>query len=346
MKEQVRGKACPLPIQYDPEKPMQVGGQAVMEGVMMRAPGAVATAVRKPNGDIVVKREVFRSWLETRPWLATPVLRGAVGLIEMMILGIRTLNWSAEIAVEEEEKAKAEKEGKEVKKASNWELVLTLVISLILGVAVFFAVPLILTTWLFDVENSAVSFNLLSGGIRVTILLLYMWGISLLPDVFRLFQYHGAEHKSIFAFEEEQSVDLDRAKSYTTLHPRCGTSFLLIVMVTAIISFAFVDALIIQLLGYINLPIRILSHLPLIPLVGGLSYEIIKFSARHTETPWGRVLVAPGLWLQHITTKEPDDRQLEVALVSLKSALGLDPLTLLKDEETTYTRCYPSEAAN
>jgi len=344
MKDQGKVKACALPIQYDPEKPMQVGGQAVMEGVMMRAPGAVATAVRKPNGDIVVKREIFKSWLETYKWLATPVLRGAVGLIEMMILGIKTLNWSAEIAVEEEEKAKAEKTGKPMKKQSNVELVLTLAVSLILGVAIFFAIPLVLTTFFFDVANSAIAFNLISGGIRVTLLLLYMWGISKLPDVFRLFQYHGAEHKSIFAFEEEMSVELSRARSYTTLHPRCGTSFLLIVMVTAIISFAFVDTLIIYLLGYINLPIRILSHLPLIPVVGGLSYEIIKFSAKHTETSWGKILVAPGLWLQLITTKEPDDQQLEVALVALKSAIGLDPLTLLKEDEPVYTRVYPAES--
>lgn len=336
MSESTRGTKeptfCKLPIQYDPEKPMQVGGQAVMEGVMMRAPGAVATAVRKPNGEIVVKRQAYQSWAEKFPIFKTPILRGAAGLIEMMILGLKTLNWSADIAMEAEVKEKNEK------KPSEWSLYLTLFVALALGISLFFITPILITSFLIEAEQNALGFNLISGAIRITLLLAYMWGISFMPDIFRLFQYHGAEHKSIFAFEEEQSVELDRARTYTTYHPRCGTSFLLIVMVVSILSFSIFDSILISILGSISTPLRIATHLPLIPIIGGVSYEVIKFSARHTDTAWGKVLVAPGLWLQKITTKEPDDAQLEVALVALKSALGLDPQTLAKDEETTYER--------
>lgn len=327
-------KACALPIQYDPEKPMQVGGQAVMEGVMMRAPGAVATAVRKPNGEIVVKRDEYQSVIEKYKWLNIPVLRGAVGLIDMMVLGIKTLNWSAEIAMEEEKKAK----GETTKETSKLSLYFTLAVSLLLGIGIFFGLPILLTSFFFDVDKTALSFNLLSGAIRVTLFMTYLLAISRLPDIFRLFQYHGAEHKSIYAFEEEQSVELERARSYTTLHPRCGTSFLLIVMVVSILSFAVIDSVLLQFISELGAIKRLLIHLPFIPVIGGLSYEVVKFSARHTDSFWGKILVTPGLWMQKITTKEPDDSQLEVALVALKSALGIRPESIELDEEKNYER--------
>lgn len=331
-------RACALPIQYDPEKPMQVGGQAVMEGVMMRAPGAVATAVRKPNGEIVVKREVYQSVIEKYKWLNIPVVRGAVGLIDMMILGIRTLNWSAEIAMTEENKEKNKKE------ASKLSLYFTLFISLALGVGIFIGLPILLTSLLFDVDKTALSFNLFSGAIRVTLFLTYLFAISKLPDIFRLFQYHGAEHKSIYAFEEEQSVELDRARSYTTLHPRCGTSFLLIVMLVSIFSFALIDSVLLQFITDLNPIKRFFIHLIFVAPIGGISYEVVKFSAKHTDSAWGKILVAPGLWMQKITTKEPDDSQLEVALTALKSALGLNPETIELDEEKSYTKTFSRAA--
>jgi len=339
--EEIKNKpvACALPIQYDPEKPMQVGGQAVMEGVMMRAPGAVATAVRKPNGEIVVKREEYKSVIEKYTWLNVPVLRGAVGLIDMMALGIRTLNWSAEVAMEDEKK-----EGEEKKETSKLSLYFTLFVSLALGVGIFFGLPILLTSYLFDVDKTALSFNLFSGAIRVTLFMIYLLAISRLPDIFRLFQYHGAEHKSIYAFEEEQSVALDRARKYTTLHPRCGTSFLLIVMLVSIISFAIIDSVLLQIISDLNVFKRLLIHLPFIPVVGGLSYEVVKFSAKHTDSFWGKILVAPGLWMQKITTKEPDDSQLEVALAALKSALGLNPETIELYEEKSYTKTFSKAA--
>lgn len=327
-------KSCALPIQYDPEKPMQVGGQAVMEGVMMRAPGAVATAVRKPNGEIVVKRDEYRSVIEKYSWLNVAIVRGAVGLVDMMILGIRTLNWSAEVAMAEEKKEKAT----ETKKESKFSIYFTVAVALVLGVGIFFGLPILLTSYLFDVDKTALSFNLFSGAIRITLFMIYLLSISQLPDVFRLFQYHGAEHKSIFAFEEQQSVDLATARTYTTLHPRCGTSFLLIVMVVSILSFAVLDSILLSFMEELSVYKRLLIHLPFIPVVGGLSYEVVKFSAKHTDTFWGRLLVKPGLWLQLITTKEPDDSQLEVALVALKSALGMKPESIELDEEKNYER--------
>jgi uncharacterized protein YqhQ len=315
---------------YDPNKPMQVGGQAVIEGVMMRAPGAVATAVRRANGQIVVQQQEYRSVTEKYKWLNVPILRGAVGLIDMMYLGIKTLNFSAEIAMLDAETedpksndtaTKNDSESKS-KPQSKLALAATLVFALALGIGIFFIVPLYLTTKVFAIEQTAVTFNLVAGAIRITILLLYMAGISLMKDIQQLFRYHGAEHKSVFAYElKGELVPISVAK-FSRFHPRCGTSFLLIVAFVAILSFSLLDALVLTFVASITLPIRLLTHLPFIPIVGGLAYEIIKFSAKHGTTRWGKILIAPGLWLQHITTKEPTEPQIEVALVALKCALG------------------------
>ncbi|MFH0992354.1 MAG: DUF1385 domain-containing protein [bacterium] len=315
---------------YDPAKPMQVGGQAVLEGVMMRAPGAVATAVRRANGAIVVKKELFTSLIEKHTFLNVPVVRGAVGLLDMLYLGIRTLNYSAEIAmldVEQEERAKggngqAKKE--KPAKQSTLALVGTLSLALAIGIAIFFVTPIVVTTKVFEIEQDAFSFNLVAGLIRISILLGYLAAISLLKDIRRLFQYHGAEHKSVFAFELKNELQTAIVKEHSRFHPRCGTSFLLIVMFVAIISFALLDALLISLLGEITLVVRLLSHLPFIPVVGGLAYEFIKFTAKYSTTWWGKILITPGLFLQRITTKEPDEAQIEVAVVALRCALGLE----------------------
>jgi uncharacterized protein YqhQ len=331
---------------YDPNKPMQVGGQAVIEGVMMRAPNAVATAIRRANGQIVVRKEPFRSVTQKYRWLDVPIVRGAVGLIEMMILGIQTLNYSAEVAMLDAEKTRSKRtngtngdgSGKRPKSRSSFAIVGTLIIALALGVGIFIVVPLLLTTRLFAIERTAIAFNLVAGGIRLVILLLYLAGISFMKDIGRLFRYHGAEHKSVFAFELKAELVPEAVKAYSRFHPRCGTSFLLIVMFVAILAFGLLDALLIAIFGGITLPLRLLTHIPFIPVVGGAAYEVIKTSAKHSTTLWGRILIAPGLWLQKITTKEPDNAQIEVALVALRCALGLeDPerYSLVIEEETT-----------
>jgi len=310
---------------YDASNPLLVGGQAVIEGVMMKAPHAIATAVRRASGKIEVKAEAYKSISVKYPFLKTPFLRGAVNLIEMMIIGIKTLNYSAEIAMEDAEEAeKKDGEVKEKKKSgtSNWSLILTLLFAFGVGMAIFFVLPLFLTTTLFNFENNILLFNIVAGLIRLVILLVYIIGISKMKDINRIFQYHGAEHKLVFTFEEGKELSVENAKPFTTYHPRCGTSFLIVVMLVAIISFAILDAVIVQQIGYINLPIRLAVHLPFIPILGGISYEFIRFSAKRTNSIFGKILVAPGLWLQRITTQEPDEAQLEVALCALNAALN------------------------
>ena len=311
---------------FDISQPMQVGGQAVLEGVMMRAPGMVATAVRRANGEIVVKKEPHVSIAEQYPVFKLPILRGAVGLIEMLIIGMRTLNFSAEVAMQDVAPSNgtngSSTNGRSTKKGESVKLGITVAVSLLVGVAIFFVTPLFVTTSLFGVDQQAFMFNLIAGCIRIGMLLAYLGLISLMKDIRRLFQYHGAEHKAVFAFELGAGLTVPTAAKQIRFHPRCGTSFLLIVMVVSILLFSVLDALLISWLGSINLLTRLLTHLPLIPLVGGISYEFIKASAKRSNTTLGRIAVAPGLWLQKITTKEPDESQLEVAVIALRCALG------------------------
>ncbi|MBN1397985.1 MAG: DUF1385 domain-containing protein [Bacteroidetes bacterium] len=330
--EETRKNWIPTNPDYNPDKPMQVGGQAVIEGVMMRAPEAVATAVRRANGQIIVQYQKFKSFTEKHKWLNIPVARGAVGLIDMMYLGIKTLNYSAEIAMLDIEAEKANQKSnagnngsvKKQKTSSNLSLALTLIFALAIGIGIFFVLPLFITTKVFSIEQNAVAFNLTAGAIRIIILLLYMAGISFMKDVKQLFRYHGAEHKSVFAYELKAVLEPDSVMSFSRFHPRCGTSFLIIVAFVAILSFSLLDLLLIELLGILTLPIRLITHLPFIPVVGGLAYEVIKFSAKHSSTWWGRILITPGLLLQKITTKEPDPKQVEVAITALRCALGLE----------------------
>jgi len=314
-------------LKFDPDKPLQVGGQAVIEGVMMRAPGRIATAVRRSNGEIVVQNRKYVSLAEKNKIWKLPVLRGAVGLIEMMFIGIETLNFSGEVAMHDAEADNHKNgNGKAPKKTgtSNIKLALTVLFSLAVGIAIFFVTPLFITTKLFNVEQNAFWFNIIAGGIRLTILLGYLIMISLMKDVKRLFEYHGAEHKAVFTFEQLGDLTPASAAKFTRFHPRCGTSFILIVMVISMLMFSVFDSVLIMLIGKISLPVRLLTHLPLIPIVGGIAYEFIRWSAKRSDTTFGKMLVAPGLWLQRITTSEPDPSQLEVALVAIKCALGIE----------------------
>ena len=308
----------PTNPQFNREEPMQVGGQAVIEGVMMRAKGMIATAVRRPSGEIVVMKEEYRSIAERYPLFKIPILRGAVGLIEMMYIGVKTLNYSAGIAMEGTPRGKSRKE------QTAAGLIATLVFSLGLGICIFFFLPLFIATRFFSVEQSPFAFNVVAGAVRIAILLLYLYGISLSKDIHRLFQYHGAEHKAVFTFEQDAPLEVDSALRYTRFHPRCGTSFILIVMVLSIILFSFLDQITLLFVASLTLPLRLMTHLPFVPIVGGISYEFLRYSAKHSTSPLGRILVAPGLWLQKITTKEPDENQMQVSLAALKAALRLD----------------------
>jgi uncharacterized protein YqhQ len=310
---------------FDITRPMQVGGQAVLEGVMMRGPRMVATAVRRADGTIVVRKDPFVSLAERYPVFKLPVIRGAVGLVEMLVIGVRTLNFSGEVAMGNlirKEEGKPAQSAPESSVRDKATLGLTVLVALLAGTALFFATPLFVATAFFSVDQQPLLFNLVAGGIRMSIFLAYLISISLLPDVRRLFQYHGAEHKTVFAYEKGEALDIASAARQVRFHPRCGTSFLLIVMLVSILLFAMVDAALILWLGPISLATRLITHLPLLPLVGGLSYELIRVSARHSSTLVGRMIVAPGLWLQKITTKEPDESQIEVALTALRTALG------------------------
>ncbi len=309
---------------FDINQPIQVGGQAVIEGVMMRAKGMIATAVRRANGEIVVKKMPFTSVLEKYPGLNKPVLRGAVGLVEMMYIGISTLNYSAEIAIEDEEEKANPGVKKEKTPQSKIAMALTLMFSLAVGVGLFFFLPLFAATQFFDVSQRPFEFNLVSGAIRITILLGYLYAISKMKDVHRLFQYHGAEHKAVFAFEQNAPLTVESAITYTRFHPRCGTSFVLQVMLIAILLFSVMDTILLQFIDELTLPIRLATHIPFIPVLGGISYEFLKFSAKHSNTTLGKLFVAPGLWLQKITTEEPDESMMEVSLAALKAALQRD----------------------
>jgi len=311
------------------EKIMPVGGQAVIEGVMMRSPKRIATAIRRANGKIEVKVQEFESLIQRKKYLNIPIIRGAVTLIEVMILGIKTLQWSADKAVEDaEEKEIAEgkrKEKKDKKKGmSTWSAVFSISIALIIGIGAFFALPLYLTTEIFNIEKQALLFNFTAGVIRITFFLLYIYAISFMKDVKRLFEYHGSEHKTVFAFEEKVILSPENVKKFSTFHPRCGTSFLVIVMLVSLLFFAVVDTIIILWTGEITLLTRLAVHIPFIPFVGGMSYEALKASAKNIDNNIVRALIAPGLGLQRITTSEPDEQQLEVSIAALEAALGDD----------------------
>ena len=289
-----------------------VGGQAVIEGVMMRVPGAVATAVRDHKGKILIKRKSFSSITEKSSFWKKPVLRGAASLFEAMKLGYSTLQWSANIA--------APPEGPN-KKQGKLADIFTIVLSVGLALFLFLILPMWITTKFLNVEKDALWFNMISGGFRISFFVIYLALISLLKDVRRLFQYHGSEHRVVYNFESGKELTIQNAQSFPTQHPRCGTSFLFIVLLSAILIFAVVDIIIISVIGTISLPIRLLFHIPIIPFVSGIGYEVIKLTARK-ESLIFRILRKPGLWLQHITTSHPEDEMVEVAIIALKSAFG------------------------
>ncbi|MCD6472800.1 DUF1385 domain-containing protein [Candidatus Aerophobetes bacterium] len=298
------------------KKNLDVGGQAVIEGVMMRSPEYITVAVRKSSGEIVVKKEHYISLSKRFKLLNLPIVRGIVTLGETLYIGIKALAFSAEEAVEsiEEEDTSKEKKEKRGIFTSLW-LIGTIIFAFILAFLLFFYLPLMIATFL-NIKGGFL-FNFVDGIIRVAIFLIYIWAITLWKDMRRIFEYHGAEHKSIYTLEAGDDLLPANAKKYSTLHPRCGTSFLLIVMIVSIIVFMF--------LGRPHTLSDRLVRFLFIPLIAGISYELLKLSGKKRESKITKVLIAPGLWLQKITTKEPDEKQLEVAIAALKEALDLSP---------------------
>jgi len=297
-------------------KKINVGGQAVIEGVMMRAPRSVAIAVRRPNGEIVVKREAVVPLSERYPIVKLPIVRGAVALFQSLITGIKALNFSANEAMNEEEQ-KGQKGEKEL---SSWTMAGTMAIAFGFGIGLFFVLPLYATkllTQLALISDNNIVFNLVDGIIRVVVFLIYIWAISRMKDIQRVFQYHGAEHKSIFAFEAGEKMTVANVRRYSRLHPRCGTSFLLIVMLVSIAVFSLIPKL-------WPFYLKAGSRIVLLPLIAGISYEFLKWSAKNEANPLVRLIIAPGLALQRLTTGEPDDAQLEVAIRSLDEALEVN----------------------
>lgn len=290
------------------ENRISIGGQAVIEGVMMRSPSYIATAVRKPSGEIVYKKTKISS---NKGKLAEiPFVRGAVMLFDALVLGIKELTFSANEAEEKEEEQITQKEA-----------ILTTIVSLGLGIGLFIVLPSLIGSFLFF-DNKLYS-NILEAVLRLVFFILYIWLISFSKEVKRVYQYHGAEHKSIYAYENQLELTPENAKKFTTLHPRCGTSFLLIVMFIAIIVFSTIDFIFptpTTVAGKIL--VRVLLRVLLMPLIAGISYEIQRYSSKHLDNPIIKAIAFPGLSLQRITTKEPDLQQLEVAIVAIKAALN------------------------
>jgi uncharacterized protein YqhQ len=296
-----------------------VGGQAVLEGVMMRGISVWAVAVRTPEGQIEVESESIKPWAQRHRLWRVPIIRGVVALAESMKIGFKALAISANAQLEEDEEGEKEEIGGFV-----WGL--TIFLSLLLAVGLFFVVPVGLTSLIKDQLGSALLFWLVEGILRTAIFIAYIAAISKMPDLRRVFEYHGAEHKTISCYEAEDELTPARAKLYSRLHPRCGTSFLLIVMVLAIFVFA-----------PIGLPAwywLVLSRIVGIPVIAGLSYEVIKWAGKNRRKRWVRVVMWPGLMLQNLTTREPDEEQLAVAIASLNAVLAReDPKEARKQQQ-------------
>jgi uncharacterized protein YqhQ len=317
-----------------------VGGQAVLEGVMMRSPHAWAIACRKPSGEVVTMSEPLERPSEKHRWMAWPVVRGVMTLGYAMNLGYRALRFSANVAIEDimqdglpedqkgasaaappvVESAKTSKTANREKAAtmSSWLAAVNVLVSLAFFIFMYKYIPLLAATELKKIDpalGGRIIFNLIDGGIRLLLFLLFIWGVSLWKDIRRVYEYHGAEHKTVFAFENGDPLNTVAVQKYSTFHPRCGTSFLMTVM---LISIGFY-----MLVPYTTFWARFASRIVLLPVIAGVSYEIIRFAAKHRGSLFA-LMTAPGLWLQRITTKPPSDEQAQCAIVALDQAMSLE----------------------
>lgn len=285
--------ACPVKC--------SVGGQAVIEGVMMRGPEKVAVAVRQPNGEIIVDVNPVNSIRDKYPILKKPLLRGVVALFESLADGMKALAYSAQMSGEEDEQMDSK------------EMAMTIAFSVVLAVVLFIIIPTWSMRFLHTLTDNPMQLNLAEGFMRMFIFLSYITAISSMDDIQRVFQYHGAEHKTIYTYEAGLPLEVENVRPFSTLHPRCGTNFLMIVMLISMFIFTF--------LGWPNLIERILSRVVLMPVIAGVSYEIIRFAGAHVDNSLVRAAIMPGLLLQKLTTRQPDDSQIEVAIASLKAVL-------------------------
>lgn len=307
-----------LPYLQGPEEVL-VGGQAVIEGVMMRSPHSYAVAVRRPGGSLAVTQDYLDRPSEKHPWLKWPILRGLGVLGQAMVLGIRALRYSAEAALEDPKEAGAGKQAEKKPELSNWVLALNLAFSLGFFILFYKFLPLYLATVLkgrWAPAGNLVVFNLVDGSIRIVLFLGFLALLAQWKDIQRVFEYHGAEHKVVWCFEKLGRADVASARECTRFHPRCGTSFLLVVMAIAMVLYMF--------LPFQSFAGRLLGRIALLPLIAGVSYEFIRFAAKRSNGPLWRLASQPGLWLQRVTTREPNDGQLETAVKALETAMELE----------------------
>ena len=287
-----------------------IGGQAVIEGVMMRGPHKIATAVRKPDGEIIIDEKENKSLGKIAK---VPIIRGVIAFISSMVIGVKSLMFSAKFYdVEDENKKEKKKETKE--SMSDWMIYGSVILAICMSVGLFIVLPNVISNiFVPNKEANPVIYNLVESIVKIAIFLGYLFAVSLMKDIQRTFEYHGAEHKTIFCYENGEELIPENVKKYSRFHPRCGTSFLLFVVIISIIVFSLVG---VYKNPFINLGLRLL----LLPLVAGISYEIIKFAGRSTSKyiTW---LNAPGKWLQRLTTREPDEKQIEVAIAALKAVI-------------------------
>jgi uncharacterized protein YqhQ len=284
---------------------VQYGGMAVIEGVMMRGAKKIAVAVRKTDGSIELEEEAVSDLPMRYPFLKWPFLRGTYVLIDSMVVGIRILNKSANMSLDDEEE-----------ELTSGEMLVTGLLAFVLAILLFVVLPTAIVHYGSRFLGGVLIQNIVEGIIRIIFFLAYVWVIGRMQEIDRVFMFHGAEHKSIFTYEAGEELTVENARKHSTLHPRCGTSFILIVLVISILVFA--------LLGEGNLFYRVWSRIAVLPVVAGLGYEFLKFSGKYYQNRWARILIAPGLFLQKLTTREPDDSQLEVALTALKAVIPGD----------------------
>jgi uncharacterized protein YqhQ len=295
-----------------------VGGQAVLEGVMMRSPHAWAIACRKPSGEVTTHSEPLERLSEKHKWMGYPVLRGVATLGHAMTLGFRALRFSANVALDEMQPEPAADSGKKKFEISGWMAAVNILFSVGFFVFMYKFLPLLAATEMKKVSpvfNGQIMFNLVDGLVRMGLFLLFIWGVSLMKDIRRVYEYHGAEHKTVFAFEGGDPMEVSAVQKYSTYHPRCGTSFLMTVMI-------------ISMLVYMIIPVhtfwaRFGIRIALLPVITGLSYEVIRFAAKHRGSLFS-LMTAPGLWLQRITTQPPSDDQAGCAIVALEHAMSLE----------------------
>jgi uncharacterized protein YqhQ len=293
-----------------------VGGQAVLEGVMMRSPHAWAIACRKPSGEVSTYSEPLERLSEKRKWMAWPVIRGVVTLGHAMTLGFRALKFSANVALDELQPEPAD--DKKKLEITGWMATVNIIISVGFFIFMYKFLPLLAATELKRVNpmfGEQIIFNLVDGIIRISLFLLFIWGVSLWSDIHRVYEYHGAEHKTVYAFENGDQLATACVQKYSTYHPRCGTSFLMTVMIISIVVYT--------LIPVTTFWARFGIRIALLPVIAGVSYEIIRFAARHRGSLFA-LMTAPGLWLQRITTQPPSDAQAECAIVALDHAMALE----------------------